>query len=102
MNKKEKLVISYLTQGTEYTLKVTKQKYSNGRTTLLLTNIHTGVLYGKATVNYPPILLELGEVLINSEKEGLLAALVKGGIVSESKKRVSIGCIFVDVVDLLI
>ena len=76
-------------QNTEYL--VEKHHYENGRTALMLT--HEGEQAAVATLNMPEIPLGPNRVIIKdySENEGMLNALVDGGVIRNTNVRAAGG-----------
>ena len=87
----------------EWDCKVLVKQYdNNGRIVLQLVDSETSAPIATATVNMPDEYLAETEVLIKdySENEGMLAALVEAGIVTDTGQKVNSGfvqipiCIF--------
>jgi hypothetical protein len=77
----------------EWLCTVEKAAYGNGRPALVLRDAEDGEQVAVATVNLPGVPLNPGEVFIKdySENEGMLAALVRAGIVEPSGEAVPSG-----------
>lgn len=86
-----------------YTCVIEVLRYQNGRPALQLVDAYGGAPVATATVNLPDEVLEPGEVAIKdySENEGMLAVLVKAGIVGAPVRTVTSGWVTVPICPLL-
>ena len=68
-------------------------KYSNGRTAITLIDAKTNEPIAKATINIPEVPLFPDEVIIkdHDENEGMVAALIKAGIIIQPFDRCKSG-----------
>jgi hypothetical protein len=87
----------------EWTCKMNFAQYGNGRTAIELVDAETHEPIARATVNLPDAYLEDDEIFIKdwSENEGMVAALVRAGVVSESIGYEPSGFVMVDKCKLL-
>ena len=82
---------------------VRREEYANGRTALVLVDALDGSPIATASVNLPDVELAEDEVCIKdySENEGMLDALVREGIVSETVRHVPSGFVTIPICKLL-
>jgi hypothetical protein len=78
--------------------------YNNGRVAIQLIDVEDGSPVAVATVNLPQYDLSEDEVIIKdySENEGVLAALIKGGVITKPVRYVLTGFVTCPVCKLLI
>jgi len=79
------------------------KQYSNGRTALQLTDAADGSPVCTASKNLPDETLAEDEVCIKdySENEGMLAALVEAGVISEPLRHIAVNHVTIPVCRLL-
>jgi hypothetical protein len=77
--------------------------YANGRTAIVLVDDETGEPIAKATMNVAEAAIPSGHTLIKdySENQGLLEALIEGGVVEPTGALVPVGNTYVHLVRLL-
>ena len=91
-------------QHHNHTLAVMEESYTNnGRVALQLIDLHISEPWCVATTNLPQVSLEKDEICIKnwSENEGILDALVEGGIVEDTGKVEPTGHVVANVVRYL-
>jgi hypothetical protein len=82
---------------------VEKSQYYDGRPALILKDVHDGEMVTVATVNLPDVAAGPNEVFIKnySENEGVLKALLEGGIIKLTGENVNSGFVTIPKVELL-